>query len=235
MKKLPIFLLTLILLATNGLRAQVSNFVFFPHSLLGAKTNIPAGLIVPDSISLKNNGPAIYSGFIGAYTFLEDSASPTQLTLISTDTFGFFSNIQVSQILNFHLTQTYTVTSQGGHYRIGNNVIVIWPILSNGGMSRDTLRDTVFILNSYVGINKLNVTNLFNLYPNPAHSVFSIGNESPGIRLVEEVRILDLKGRLVRNFLKQDVVDVGDLPKGIYLVEVLFSNGSVGRRKLMME
>jgi hypothetical protein len=235
MKKLPVYLIPLFLLISTCIQAQISNFIFSPHSLMGAQTNIPQGTIVPDSIYLKNIGPASsYLGTIVIQTSLENPVTPTTFIPISTDS---FPNVFIhdSTYFQFPLHQTYSTVAQGGKYRIGNNVIVVWPILNNTGMSHDTIRDTVYINSSFAGISKLDVNDLFWMYPNPSHSFVHIGIESVPTRAIAEVRLFDMKGRLVNSYLKQEIIDVGDLPKGMYFVEVLFSDGTVGRRKLLME
>ncbi len=236
MKRLFSLLFVMFVLVTGYLRAQTSNFVFFPHILSGARTNIPQGTIVPDSISLKNNGPNTFLGTIKLQTSVDTLMNGGHIYVpLSLDTVQAAS-FPANASQYFQLSQTYSTKPQGGKCKTGNNVIVIWPVFSTGGFSMDTIRDTVYINAGFAGISKLDVNSLFNIYPNPAQNVLTIRNESAtGERLVQEIRILDLQGKQIALFLKRDIIDVGNLPKGFYLVEVLFNNGTVGRRKLLLE
>lgn len=63
--------------------------------------------------------------------------------------------------------------------------------------------------------------NQFNVYPNPASSVFNIKSEMSG---EADVRIYDMAGRCVKNVRVNNIsnatVDINDIDKGVYIVNV---------------
>ncbi len=63
------------------------------------------------------------------------------------------------------------------------------------------------------------------IYPNPASAYFSIKS----LKHVEGVKIYDLSGRLVRSFSHQEVYSVEELPKGVFVIRLQYSNNNATR------
>lgn len=71
----------------------------------------------------------------------------------------------------------------------------------------------------------------FSLYPNPANSVLTITSEIEG---QGEVKVIDITGRIVKNFTISDLtstqITVSDINKGVYFVVVNYANTMVIRK-----
>jgi len=68
-----------------------------------------------------------------------------------------------------------------------------------------------------------------NLYPNPAHDVLYIGNAQD----IEQTAIYDLQNRIVSNGTKgQSSLKIGQLPAGLYQVQIRTANGTANKRFL---
>ncbi|HXC03853.1 MAG TPA: T9SS type A sorting domain-containing protein [Bacteroidia bacterium] len=236
MKKRSLYLLLFCLVgASYGLKAQV--LVFSPHHILGFNHSVVQGTAVTDSVYVKDSSLTAFSGSISFKVAYVDSSSHA---LIETSDSAQFTSITITagHTYPFTLHRTYNTssTTPPGIYKTGINVIVIWPACySNPSViTKDTLRDTVFV-STPAGIAALNVYNLFSLYPNPSTGILSIGAHTDPAKEVEEVVIYDDKGRVCARFQKQSILDLSALAKGGYLVEVIFRDGSIGRRKLLLE
>ena len=68
----------------------------------------------------------------------------------------------------------------------------------------------------------------FMVYPNPANDVLHILMRTPGTSY--EVRIHDIRGRLVRSVENQNIVNVSGLPSGTYIVQVTQGGKSCSAR-----
>ncbi|MGB6036106.1 MAG: endonuclease, partial [Cryomorphaceae bacterium] len=68
------------------------------------------------------------------------------------------------------------------------------------------------------------------LHPNPAQEVFRLSGETEGIQTVE---MLDMQGREVKAYANPSVVyPLESVSNGIYLVKVIFKNGTTGVQRL---
>ena len=66
------------------------------------------------------------------------------------------------------------------------------------------------------------------VYPNPANEILTIGNEKP----IRNIKISNLTGQLVYNrFADERKVYISNLGKGIYIIEVIFNDGTIGRSR----
>jgi hypothetical protein len=234
MKKI-LFSFSLILLAAGTLCAQ-GTLSFSVHHLLGKKDTVPEWTTVTDSIIIKNNGPGLYSGSLGFQTNDIDSANTPAQFVDTTSYFGITLAPGASRYLK--LTRTYLTANTPTHgvFRTGINVIVIWPVYNSNQnfMFKDTLRDTVVVMLA-TGIKELGSGTSLRIYPNPTHSSITIDNNDSANLEVEEIVIYDELGKACYRYKKQRVVDVGNLPKGFWMVEVRFTNGQRGRRKLLIQ
>ena len=73
-------------------------------------------------------------------------------------------------------------------------------------------------MNEYVGINAIAASNI-SIYPNPTSDILTIRdiqtNSSIGIQKIE---ILDLSGRLIKQYNNTSTIDISCLAKGTYLL-----------------
>lgn len=83
--------------------------------------------------------------------------------------------------------------------------------------------------NGVLGLSNLSDLDVV-LYPNPAEDVFRLSGEVERIRTVE---LLDVQGREVKAYASPLVAyPLAAVPAGVYLVKVIFENGSTGIQRL---
>ena len=88
------------------------------------------------------------------------------------------------------------------------------------------------LYSSMVGIENVNVINDFNIYPNPANSLFVVSYSLLG-NSKTSMEMLDITGQVVKTQLiagKLTNVDISDLAKGVYIVKVSNENGVAVKR-----
>ncbi|HEV7230323.1 MAG TPA: T9SS type A sorting domain-containing protein [Bacteroidia bacterium] len=232
MKKIVCILLLGFLLPSLGSYAQ-SSLTFTPHSISHLQDTVQEQSTVTDTVTLYNNGPAAFSGVISFSTGLDSLPGGPGQNII--DTAAVFTNIPVNSSASFGITRTYLTpnTSPPGRFRTGNNVIVVWPVYRTGsGTTIDTVKGTVFVYKKEKP-HKISFDGLFDLYPNPSFSSITIVPKT-GF-LLSATLIYGMDGTLVRTLGSETRVCLSDLPKGMYLIELLFQDGSVGRQKLVLQ
>ena len=79
----------------------------------------------------------------------------------------------------------------------------------------------------------------FTVFPNPADSYLILKTELPVTETSGIVRVIDRKGSLVKSIehkgsKDETLIDIKDLPPGLYLIEVRFENGISGIIKLVV-
>jgi len=232
MKKSGLLFL-LILSASFSARAQ-SVLSFKAHTIFGFKNAVVQGDSVRDSVQIINHGPASFTGRIILNTG-KDSAGVSRIFL---DSIGFnVVALPADSTKFFTLTRNYRTagTNPSGPYSTGINVVVIWPSITATNFTfKDSLRDTVTVL-LVNGIQNYYTEASFNIYPNPAQTEVTISSPDMGDETIEEVKVYDLLGNALTVFKKQRVLDIANLPKGCWLLEVKFSNGRLGRKKLLIQ
>ena len=57
------------------------------------------------------------------------------------------------------------------------------------------------------------------LFPNPTNGILNIGNEN-----LEKILIYDVSGKVVKEFAPESQIDVSNLSKGLYIINLLLSN-----------
>lgn len=86
-------------------------------------------------------------------------------------------------------------------------------------------------------VNELSKNNDFLVYPNPATSNITINNKSNNT--ITDVKIIDLLGNEVKNTTFMNVtnqtIDISNLTKGIYIVNILNGEQQVGQNKITVE
>ena len=126
---------------------------------------------------------------------------------------GSFVSYQWS---NFSTTQTITVYLTGAYSVCVSD--------SNGCSNCDTIDVGIF-----VGIDQISGGNMMNLYPNPAHSSFTIDMKNPVNENVS-FTITNTQGQLlmfeeVKNF-ESKTFNVSSFSKGVYFLRIQSSSGS---------
>ncbi len=117
-------------------------------------------------------------------------------------------------------------------YKIGNNIVVVWPVVNGLVIPIDTFyADVFFIPLSSLSDKDLEI-NKIALFPVPSNSNIQLSLK-PNDE-VEYVRIFSTEGRMVyenREWLNQSI-DIRNLPCGTYLLEALI-NGKKGRARFI--
>jgi len=85
---------------------------------------------------------------------------------------------------------------------------------------------------AWLGVDKLELNNSFEVYPNPSNGVFTIATKE--IQGVSRIEIVDLMGRRVLSQVFQAKMAV-ELPSGNYFLQLKGEEGLLGVRKVMIE
>jgi hypothetical protein len=163
------------------------------------------------SAYLKNNGPAAFSGTVGINFGSKDSFGAVTITHVDSVT----GSISPGDSLWVLLLADF---DQAG-FRLGTNVVVIWPVPAGGGSVFDVYEDTVVITNE-VGIREMGLNGL-SVYPNPFIDQLYLSD--PGS--ISTVEIKDLTGKMIFRGQNLEEFSLTKLNSGIYLLVVEASNG----------
>ncbi len=209
-----ILLSAFICLSTVDSNAQVRLSV---QSLYNYPDTAYNGLSITPVIIVKNTGNVPFQGVIQIAVGL-DSAT-VQYLYSGSNVVSILPNDTVSLIGGPGGSTTYTFDSS--FYRVGNNVVVVWPV-SSAFLLVDTLHTNVyFTLNQIQSIRENDGIKGLIAYPNPAIDYIQL--YSPEITL-EYVRIYDLSGRTILNLPANDGNDtripIEAIQPGVYIIEV---------------
>jgi len=212
--KRALFLLSFLLglLSFNGNAQNVSLRI---DSIIGIPDTVYPGQVVTYSVVIRNTGFIPYQGPLqlamdnnqGQIAYLYFSASPILIIPSSSYTVA-----------------SATVTIDSSFFRPGNNVVVVWPYTSQLIAYTPKVFNT-YVMNSFQGIEEVPLTQSVTVFPNPTSDFIQINS---GKRTIERVRIYDVNGKLVYQEQNNDgaslFIYIGDLPVGIYSVELLSKN-----------
>ena len=198
MKKYIIYSLHLLIALTafiNKSNAQAKlgiDYVNFPDTVYTA-TDYTVAIVV------KNKGNQVYTGTITTYytdstgSVLDSFPPSFSVTLNPGDT------IYHSYIIQFNTPA----------YKLGNNIVVIWPTGTSSVIIADSAQVNVYVKDIAAAIGREeDTTDRFILFPNPAHDFVTIDlvSKIP----IEWVRIFDATG--------QEVVSLGNYKNGTYTI-----------------
>jgi len=85
-----------------------------------------------------------------------------------------------------------------------------------------------------IGIEEADAANL-SIYPNPANDIITIVTSDQHAKALE---VLDMAGRVVvftPMASAKEVVNIGHLPSGVYVVAITFEDGSIARQRLVKQ
>lgn len=213
MKK--IFLLSIIFcLGLFSTRAQVTLSVD-SNTYFNIQDSVNYGSSSIYDVIVNISGPTPYTGDV-YLIYGVDSISGVQ----SLDTLIRSVVNKVNDTIVFSVSETYDNING---YRLGGNVVVIWPVAS-GITTLDTFYTDVYV-RAMVGINEnKSLYNDFLIYPNPTQEYLMIKNKGLKNR-VEEVRIFDVNGRILYDDRFKSKISISHLNSGMYVLVLKLDNG----------
>ncbi len=214
MKK--IFLIAFALLSISS-QAQI-NLGMSQYKPAGLIDTVTAGTSTSYTVWVVNHGPATFNDTLHVFTSVLDSLNGTQGSIVDAYTTQGIQSILPNDSIQIPLTALYNVSPTG--YKIGIDVIVVWPVAATAN-TVDSLVFNVWIIDPS-GVNEIDMTPYIKLYPNPTSENLTI--EPINNITVEEVKILDITGKLVFECTNQTTINVKELTPGIYSIDVQLSN-----------
>lgn len=217
MKKVVVIYLFLILMFAPFIgKAQLSIDSLITSQNFTQDT-VPLGTVVNFNVKVLYTSTTPFTGTIYLLSGVDSSAGIT-----SIDTVGFTN---VLNLVNdtFNIPFTDTVTLQNG-YRVGEDIIVIWPV-AIGLVTLDTFRTDIFVIEpNPSGLNEnKELFNKVSVFPNPLSNQLTIKQLTTDI-VIKHVRIYNLKGELIYCDLYKKNIDVSNLLRGSYLLELELEN-----------
>lgn len=227
-----------------------ASHAFSQFATVGIGTQGTIGLPTSDTVIVdntyffyvwvKNYGPdTIPSGSVlEVVTGLKnDTVTPFPIP-IKSNYANLTSDLMSGDSISVPLGETYhtPVSSPPGPYRIGGNIVVIWPKAFSSSitvLTLDSLHDTLYVV-SPNGIIEFNNGELVIVAPNPANAAFSIVYSGKEV-FPEQVRIFDESGKEVMIANKTKTVSIAHLSNGIYFVEAKFNNNTTKTFKIIKQ
>ena len=167
---------------------------------------------------------------------------PLQIGLMadSAFTYLFYSNNPTNVILPNDTVTLYTTGAgmlgfvfDSSVFRLGNNVVVVWPYSNQGSVLIDSFVTDVYI-NSTTGVKNISTDDNFHLYPNPFKD--KIVFEGVSKFDIDRVRIFTLQGvKMIDEKQLNKLIDLNRLNSGCYLLEAELKNGQYIYRKIVKE
>ena len=215
MKKVVVIYLFLMLVPFIG-KAQLSIDPIITSQNFTQDT-VPLGTVVNFNVKVLYTDVTPFTGTIYLISGVDSSAGIT-----SVDTVGFTSVFNLSND-SLNIPFTDTVTLQNG-YRVGEDIIVIWPV-AVGLIALDTFRTDIFVLEpDPSGLNEhKELFDKVSVFPNPLSNQLTIKQLTTDLA-IKQVRIYKLGGELIYDELYQQNIDVSNLSKGSYLLELELEN-----------
>lgn len=225
-----LFLLTIVVLTftakaqnlpTLKVKSAVNNIPIFPDTIYG--NTVYTIYISVENVSTNN------------LTYVNSPTSPFSVKALADSTFGSFTLYTDSIGFTLAPNDTFVVqvtdTFPSGAFKLGNNVVVVWPSKSGGLL--DFIADTTFTSTYYAGTSSIKEyrNQKLLIYPNPF-------NESVKIDFSFEQRIdfyvYDLSGRMLyQQPLEDNTLDLSFLKSGMYFMELRKQGLILSRNKMI--
>lgn len=225
MKRALLLFCSLFLLSTAGLRAQDTLGICGGGQIV----NLQSFAYYTDTASfyiwVKNYSSTPYQGTITLATVVDSMSGPPPDT---AQTDSIFVQLNPGDSFPLVITETFTPLD----YRVGGNIVVIWPSATNAYfINIPSLPDTVTILGyNSVGEQENSTSSVF---PVPFRNHIYI-NSPPGRDKPDRIRIIDLSGKVVYEEKFTAVIHLSpNLHAGTYILEMQWTNGRVERKRLV--
>ncbi|MGL4597462.1 MAG: T9SS type A sorting domain-containing protein [Bacteroidia bacterium] len=193
---------------------------FGAPGLIGMPDTIPIGDTTLVAVYLKNYANIAFNDSIEIAGTIDTGAGPNAFSFTVTP------NIYIAaQDSLFSIFPVRFDVGPQGNFRIGNNVIIVWPSpVGSGFGSLDTITAVVFI--PPLGLLEYQHLDRIKIYPNPSENWFTLDllpTEPQPVSIV----IHDVYGRCV--FVADNPglkVDATAWPTGVYFIEYFFEDKS---------
>jgi hypothetical protein len=221
MQKFLLILLVTLLLPLIGKSQLAIDSLATSTTITQDTVNVGDAISFNVVVSYTSSTP--YSGNIYLVAGVDSSAG-----LTSIDTIGVRSVINLSNdTIIFPFLDT---TIQQDGYRIGGNIVVVWPVAA-GLTTLDTFETTFYVIEP-TGINNKEFINDFTIYPNPIKNTLFIQNKTNSHQ-IKQVRIYNGVGKELIKTKFSTEINVSILPKGIYFLELELEKDTILQYKII--
>lgn len=178
-------------------------------------------------VTIKNyNANATFTG--GLMLKLQSDSLPEDSIILNS---GTSYTIQPNSSINILIQSPYFFN--GANYKAGSNVVVVWPVSTQGGtvVKYNPYLACVLFL-PFVGVNEYDRSK-FDVIPNPSNKFIYLN--VPLNLYIKRVRIFNPAGEEVRNysFDLSNRITVEGLSNGVYFLEAITSDDHVYNAKFI--
>jgi hypothetical protein len=164
---------------------------------------------------LKNKSSVPFGGWVYMYTAVDTGNSV--FNIIHIDSLNIFA-LNPGDSLPIPLTEP---DYSPPNYRMGGNIVVIWPSASGCITDDSTAYTPLFILGSSSVIGITDDRSL-KIFPNPSIGDVSVIGVGP--TMVTTIRLLDERGALLKEFKNTSMLSLAEYPAGNYFIQVEFAD-----------
>ncbi len=220
MKKGAISVIVFLLAFAAGMRAQDSLTISAGGNIYNLPSTAYFNDLLPCTVYVKNIGSNVFQDTIFLTTAVDSTPFDT--------TSDFIQNITIFLGISLNPNDSVAITLNEIiyplRYRVGGNIVVIWPAASSA------------IFNNIAGAHYIDILGYASVpyyedgdvrvYPIPFGSVINIYSDHPN-RIPETISISDLSGKvLLTTDVRKGEAKIDELPDGFYLAKIVFSDGS---------
>ncbi|HTF04937.1 MAG TPA: T9SS type A sorting domain-containing protein [Bacteroidia bacterium] len=223
------------LLQVNSVKAQ-DTLSFTPNGLSGWPDTAFAGDSIPVGAFLKNySASSVFMDSLMVEGYVDTG-------LVVPFSIPYFQLYQVWQLApgdsSFLIIPiSFRPGNQGGPFRIGNNIVVVWPVsFSNSQwVTGDSITVNVFLIDTLSSTGGDYPPAELRIYPVPSRGPLYITSYHPQFQITEII-IRDAMGREVyRGESSTSPIDTESWAPGIYTVETTLSNGTSSFYKIIRQ
>ena len=185
---------------------------------------VPYGTLINFNVKVLYGSATPFTGTIYLVSGVDSSAG-----VLSVDTIGF---VNVLNLVNDSVLIPFndTATNSNG-YRVGGDIIVIWPIAA-GLFALDTFTTNIFVTLPVGLAENKELFDKVSVFPNPLNNQLVIKKLSADL-MIKKVRIYTMTGELIYHELYQQNIDVSNLTNGTYVLELELKNNQQLKFKII--
>lgn len=221
MKKWGLFLLFALSLAL--VEAQPKLGVGAGRALFGFQDTVCRNSTVSYNLYIKNKGNAVFSGAVLINAAVDTGLGYTNIGYDSV----LVASLAPGDSFQFTRTQNYS----NPNYRLGGNIVVIWPSGSSALTADSSLPRSVYVL-LCASVEETDEKTTVTVFPNPCTDYVYIQTQGKK-SIPQTVLVLDNKGALLETHVNTSVIPLKKYPEGLYILRVKFSDGSVKMYRLV--